>query len=60
MISIEGSYVGRYQKDAHITFPIKPEEELESSAQGIDHDALHMVSGRANFEYKGFSFRGEY
>ena len=60
LISIEGSYVGRYQKDAHITFPIKPEEELEASAQGIDHDALHMVSGRANFEYKGFSFRGEY
>lgn len=52
LISIEGSYVGRYQKDAHINFPIKPEEDLAFSAQGIDHDDLHMVSGRANFEYK--------
>lgn len=60
MISIEGSYVGRYQKDAHVDFPIVGEEDLAYMAQGIDHDVLHMVSGRANFEYKGFSFRGEY
>ena len=59
-VSIEGSYVGRYQKDAHIDFPIRTPEELEFMVQGIDHDALHMLSGRANFEYKGFSFRGEY
>ena len=59
-VSIEGSYVGRYQKDAHIDFPIKTPEELIFMSQGIDHDALHMVSGRANLEYKGFSFRGEY
>jgi len=60
LISIEGSYVGRYQKDAHIKFPVIEGEDLEVSPQGIPGDVLNMVSGRANFEYKGFSFRGEY
>ena len=47
MISIEGSYVGRYLN-------------TKSPRDGFESTLLNMVSGRANFEYKGFSFRGEY
>jgi hypothetical protein len=47
--SIEGSYVGRHLNDiSAIDF------------RGIDSKTLNMVSGRANFEYSGFTFRGEY
>ena len=47
--SIEGSYVGRYLNDiSSIEF------------RGIDSKILNLVSGRANFEYSGFTFRGEY
>jgi hypothetical protein len=47
--SIEGSYVGRYINDiSAIEF------------RGIDNHILNMVSGRANIEYSGFTFRGEY
>ena len=54
MVSIEGSYVGRYQKDAAVNFPV------ENFTKGVDTDVLNMVSGRVNFEYAGFSLRGEY
>ena len=50
MASIEGSYVGRYQKDASVEYLMK----------GVEDDVLNMVSGRVNFEYAGFSLRGEY
>lgn len=48
MASIEGSYVGRYQGLNEMVY------QLDSP------HVLNMVSGRANFEYAGFSFRGEY
>ncbi len=50
MASIEGSYVGRHQKDASVDYLLK----------GVENDVLNMVSGRVNFEYAGFSLRGEY
>ena len=50
IISLEGSYVGRYQSDAVELFEV----------QGIEDNVLNMVSGRLNFETAGFSFRGEY
>jgi hypothetical protein len=55
MASIEGSYVGRYQKDASVNFPVDG-----GMYKGVDNDILNMVSGRLNFEYSGFSLRGEY
>lgn len=49
MISLEGSYVGRYQKD------------LASVADlGLTENYLNMVSGRVNLDVAGFSLRGEY
>ena len=48
VVSIEGSYVGRYQNDI---------SELQSM---IDNKLLNMVSGRLNFETAGFTLRGEY
>ena len=54
VIGIEGSYVGRYQKDASVNFPV------ENFVKGVDSDILNMVSGRLNFEFAGFSLRGEY
>lgn len=50
LISVEGSYVGRYQKGNAEQFALL----------GIDSDYLNMVSGRLNFEYAGFSLHGEY
>ena len=50
MASIEASYVGRHQKDASVDYLLK----------GVESDVLNMVSGRVNFEYAGFSLRGEY
>lgn len=50
MASIEASYVGRHQKDASEEYLLK----------GVESDVLNMVSGRVNFEYAGFSLRGEY
>ncbi len=55
IIGIEGSYVGRYQKDAAIKFPVEG-----GMFKGVDNDILNMVSGRLNFELAGFSLRGEY
>jgi hypothetical protein len=54
-LAIEGSYVGRYLKDASINFPIEG-----GMYKGVDHDIINMVSGRLNFEYAGLSLRGEY
>ena len=54
-LAIEGSYVGRYLKDAAINFPIEG-----GMYKGVDHDIVNMVSGRLNFEYAGLSLRGEY
>ena len=54
-LAIEGSYVGRYLKDAAINFPIEG-----GMYKGVDHDIINMVSGRLNFEYAGLSLRGEY
>ena len=50
--SIEGSYVGRYQKGVV--------DNILYQASGITSNTLNMVSGRVNFEYKGISLRGEY
>lgn len=47
LVSVEGSYVGRYQKDANTLI-------------GIESDYLNMLSGRLNFEAAGITFRGEY
>ena len=55
-ISLEGSYVGRNQKDASKMFPSRP----EANYVGVDGDIMNMVSGRLNFETHGFSLRGEY
>mgnify|MGYP003289732104 CR=1 FL=1 len=49
IVSVEGSYVGRYQDDMSMLIPYYTDQQL-----------LNMVSGRANFEYAGFTFRGEY
>ena len=49
MASIEASYVGRHQDVAS-----------EYLAKGVEGNVLNMVSGRVNFEYAGFSLRGEY
>jgi hypothetical protein len=49
LVSIEGSYVGRYQNVEEMYF-----------AKGVENNLLNMVSGRVNFEYAGFSLRGEY
>ena len=55
VVALEGSYVGRYQKDASVNFPVE-----NGMFKGVDNDILNMVSGRLNFEYSGFSLRGEY
>ena len=55
LVALEGSYVGRYQKDASVNFPVEG-----GMYKGIENDILHMASGRLNFEYAGFSLRGEY
>ena len=54
VVALEGSYVGRRQKDAAISFP------SFDGYNGMDSDIVNMVSGRLNFETHGFSLRGEY
>ena len=49
VVSLEGSYVGRYQKDAKLNYLDK----------GVGRDVLHMLSARFNLEAKGFSLRFE-
>lgn len=51
LISVEGSYVGRYQDDAG--------KRLQMQGAPATN-LLNMASGRVNFEYAGFSLRGEY
>ncbi len=48
-ISVEGSYVGRYDSELGDLVYLN-----------IEDQTLNMVSGRVNFEYSGFSVRGEY
>ena len=55
VVALEGSYVGRYQKDASVNFPVE-----NGMFKGVENDVINMVSGRLNFEYAGFSLRGEY
>ena len=55
IVALEGSYVGRYQKDAMLNYPVDG-----GMVKGVDSDILNMVSGRLNFEYAGVSLRGEY
>ena len=40
-VALEGSYVGRYQKDAALNFPVEG-----NMYKGVDNDILNMVSGR--------------
>ena len=56
LLSIEGSYVGRFQNDASVMYPV----EGDGMYKGVSDDILNMVSGRLHFEYSGFSLRGEY
>ena len=53
VVALEGSYVGRYQKDAIVNYPV------DGFVKGVDSDILNMVSARFNVEAKGFSFRFE-
>ena len=53
VVALEGSYVGRYQKDAIVNYPVG------GFVKGVDSDILNMVSARFNVEAKGFSFRFE-
>lgn len=53
IIGIEGSYVGRKLNDFEtMTHPMH--------GGTLEDEILNMVSGRANFEYAGFTLRGEY
>ena len=53
-VVLEGSYVGRYQKDASVNFPVEG-----NMYKGVDNDILNMASLRFNVEARGFSFRFE-
>lgn len=59
VVTLEASYVGRYQKNAHIEYPHLDKEQLMFGSQGVEDDVLNMVSARFNVEAKGFSFRFE-
>ena len=54
LVALEASYVGRYQKDAAVNFPVEG-----GMVKGVENDILNMVSARFNVEAKGFSFRFE-
>ena len=54
LVALEASYVGRYQKDAAVNFPVEG-----GMFKGVENDILNMVSARFNVEAKGFSFRFE-
>ena len=58
VVSIEGSYVGRYDSDISEFNMVDWETQQEINTLGRQH--LNMVSGRLNFEYKGVTLRGEY
>ena len=55
LVALEASYVGRYQKDASVNFPVAG----NGMYKGVEDDILNMVSARFNVEAKGFSFRFE-
>ena len=59
LAAIEASYVGRYDKDI-TAFNMEDWQtgEITNSLEGKQF--LNMLSGRVNFEYAGFSLRGEY
>ena len=59
LVAIEASYVGRYDKDI-TAFDMEDWQtgEITNSLEGKQF--LNMLSGRVNFEYAGFSLRGEY
>ena len=64
ILSLEGSYVGRYDSDiSEFNIDIWDEDGrniigVENKLDGLQN--LGMVSGRLNFERSGFTFRGEY
>ena len=59
ILSVEGSYVGRYDKDiTEFDIPDFITNVTTNKLEGKQR--LNMVSGRMNFEYSGFSLRGEY
>ena len=64
ILSLEGSYVGRYDSDIS-EFNIDQYDDEGMNIIGIENKLdglqnLGMVSGRVNFERSGFTFRGEY
>lgn len=59
ILSVEGSYVGRYDSDIS-EYDYKDYETGETKNQLNGQQSLNMVSGRLNFEYAGFSLRSEY
>ena len=50
-VALEGSYVGKYQNKLN---------EVTDFSNVPLNAVVNMVSGRVNFEYAGFSLRGEY
>ena len=64
VLSIEGSYVGRFDSDISEWDQEDYDEETGEPIGIINRlngqQNLNMVSGRVNFEHSGFSFRGEY
>ena len=59
VLAIEGSYVGRLDSDIS-EFADKEWFTTDGKSVALDKKLLNMVSGRVNFEYSGFSLRGEY
>ena len=59
IIGIEGSYVGRYDSDI-TAFDVEDWETGAITNMLEGKQLLNMVSGRLNFEYSGFTMRGEY
>ncbi len=64
ILSLEGSYVGRYDSDiSDFNEDIWTEDwseiiGVQNKLEGLQN--MNMVSGRVNFEHSGFTFRGEY
>ena len=64
ILSVEGSYVGRYDTDiSEFNLEIWSDDWTEVIGYENKFDGkqnLNMLSGRVNFDYSGFTFRGEY
>lgn len=64
ILSVEGSYVGRYDTDIkEFNLEIWSDDWTEVLGYENKFDGkqnLNMLSGRVNFDYSGFTFRGEY